>query len=308
MRVLVIGSGVLGSVYAAKLQASGHSVKLLARGGRVQELREQGIVLVNADSGEEQVVPVSVIETLDVDDRYDLVLVVVKKNQLSSVLPMIARNVSANILFMVNNPSGPEELIAALGSSRVILGFPGAGGTREGHAVRYRQVSGATQPTTIGELDGSQSERIRHIADALRQAGFNVAVSRHMDAWLKTHVALVSPIANAIYMAVARGIELKADLEVMRLLVRAVKEGLRVLHALHIPVEPSKYRLLQWVPEGLIIRIVRPHIGTPQWELTVVRHAMAARDEMKCLSDEFQCLVQRSGIPTPALNKLHSFC
>ncbi len=304
----MIGAGVLGSVYGAKLQACGHAVAVLARGERLQELREHGIVLVNVDSGEQLVSPVTVIECLEADDRYDLVLVVVRKNQLASVLPIIADNVSPNVLFMVNNPSGPDEMIQALGAERVIIGFPGAGGTREGHVVKYRQVSRRLQCTTIGELDGSQSGRVREIAELLRRAGFAVAVSLRMDAWLRTHVALVSPIANAIYMAGAKGTDLGADGEVLRLMVGAVKEGLRVLDRLQIAVEPRKYRVLQWIPEGLLISIVRPRIGTPQWELTVVKHALSARDEMKCLSDEFQRLVKRSGIPTPALNELHSHC
>ena len=33
------------------------------------------------------------------------------------------------------------------------------------------------------------------------QAGFPAATNRNMDAWLKTHVALVSPIAHALYLA-----------------------------------------------------------------------------------------------------------
>lgn len=34
MRILVLGAGVIGSVYASKLLAAGHDVVLLARGRR----------------------------------------------------------------------------------------------------------------------------------------------------------------------------------------------------------------------------------------------------------------------------------
>ena len=39
------GAGVLGSLYAARLKASGHDVTVLARGKRFDEINGQGIVL-----------------------------------------------------------------------------------------------------------------------------------------------------------------------------------------------------------------------------------------------------------------------
>jgi hypothetical protein len=38
---------------------------------------------------------------------------------------------------MLNNPMGSAGLVKGLGADRVVLGFPGAGGTLEGHVVRY---------------------------------------------------------------------------------------------------------------------------------------------------------------------------
>ena len=46
---------------------------------------------------------------------------------------------------MLNNPVGSNDLVSALGQDRVLLGFPGAGGTADGHTVRYALIS--QQPT-----------------------------------------------------------------------------------------------------------------------------------------------------------------
>lgn len=46
-RILVYGAGPLGGLFAARLQQSGNHVSILARGKRLAELREHGIVLVN---------------------------------------------------------------------------------------------------------------------------------------------------------------------------------------------------------------------------------------------------------------------
>jgi hypothetical protein len=115
--------------------------------------------------------------------RKENVMVLVRKNQLPDVLPRMAVNrPSPSFLFMVNNASGPEPLIQAVGRERVLLGFAGAGGTREGHAVTTIILSGESQPTTIGELDGQTTPRLETIADVLRGVGFPTAIEAHMDA------------------------------------------------------------------------------------------------------------------------------
>jgi len=45
MRILVCGSGPLGSLFAARLHQGGHDVTLLAHGQRLDDLRQHGIVL-----------------------------------------------------------------------------------------------------------------------------------------------------------------------------------------------------------------------------------------------------------------------
>lgn len=50
-RILVYGAGVLGSLYAARLAESGKDVTILARGQRLRELWEHGIVLEDARVG-----------------------------------------------------------------------------------------------------------------------------------------------------------------------------------------------------------------------------------------------------------------
>ncbi len=44
LRILVLGAGVTGSVYAGKLLQAGHEVVLLARGPRLSDLRNNGLV------------------------------------------------------------------------------------------------------------------------------------------------------------------------------------------------------------------------------------------------------------------------
>lgn len=49
-RILVVGAGVIGSVYGAKLLQAGNRVVILARGTRLTDLRTCGLVLDDAES------------------------------------------------------------------------------------------------------------------------------------------------------------------------------------------------------------------------------------------------------------------
>ena len=309
LRVLIFGAGVLGSLYGARLAEAGNDVTVLARGRRLGELRARGVVLEDVRSGARSVTPVRIVSELAPDDPYDVVVVLVRKTQLASVLPPLAASrATPNVLVMVSNPSGLGELIAALGRERLLLGFAGAGGTLDQGVVRYAMAPRLFQPTTIGELDGSKSPRLRRIAAAFREAGLPTRLESHIDAWLKTHEAWVSPFANAIYAAAGSNYTLARSPDALRLLVRAIREGFLVLDQLDVPVTPARFRVLRAVPERLLVTILQGVVGTPAIEVLAARHANAARDEMSTLAAEFAALAERAGVPTPAMNALRQYC
>jgi 2-dehydropantoate 2-reductase len=308
MKILVFGAGVLGSLYAARLKQSGQDVTILARQQRFVDIQEHGIVLEHALSHKKEVVPIPVVERLREDDAYDLIVVLVRKNQVSSVLPTLASHHNTpNILFMVNNPSGYDDWISAVGRERLLLGFAGAGGRRVGNVVHYAVVSRFLQPTTFGELDGSITPRVEEILRAFRGAGFPVALASNMDAWQKTHAAWVSPVANAIYMVDGDNHKLARSPHAVRLVVRAVRESFQVLRSLGIPVTPAKLQVWEWMPECLVVCFLRLWADTDHFRAIAVDHTLAAADEMWQLAEEFHTLSASTSIKTPATDELRSF-
>jgi 2-dehydropantoate 2-reductase len=301
MRLLVFGAGVLGSLYAARLKEAGHDVTILARGDRADDVRRHGIVLEDEKTGRRTETVLPVITELAPEDRFECVLVIVRREQLAAALPQLAANRSPAVLFMTNNAGGTEPLTAALGQERVLLGFPAAGGAREGHVVRYSITGGKT---TLGELSGRVTPRLQAIAGALEAAGFATAFSPNMDAWLKTHAVMVSPIAGAFYYA-GDNYKLAESAEGLRLLIAAVREGLRALSALGIPIEPGRARILRWVPAWFLRMVLRRALATRRAELLMWRHAQHARAEMQFLAGEVRRLLRRAGFPTPASDRLY---
>jgi 2-dehydropantoate 2-reductase len=193
----------------------------------------------------------------------------------------------------------------ALGSGRVLLGFAGAAGVREGALVRY--MHSKRNNTYVGELDGRRTPRLDSICEAFAETRFPVKVIDHIDAWLKTHVAVISPLAYGLYMCGGDNYRMARTRDAQVLTVRAVREGLRALMRLDHAIEP---RMLEWIfglPEPVVVAFLRLLLNTQHAEIGIAGHANAARDEMQHLADDFWKLVQLSGEPAPSLRSLYAY-
>ena len=307
MKVLVYGAGNIGSLYAARLGASGEDVAVLARGERLARIRERGIELENVTSGEKSTVVVKTVEGLEPEGAYDLVLVALGKEHVAEVLPILARNrATPSVMFFGNDAAGPGERIRALGEDRVLLGFPGAAGVASDHVIRYLITSAREQPTMIGEVDGRRSSRIEAIGNALERAGFPVSICANMDAWLKTHVTEISPTANALYMAGGDAERLARTRDALVLMGRAIREGYRVLAARGIPVTPRHHKIFSWIPEPFLVFLMRRMIESPEARIKI-GHAEQARKEMQMLADEIRALAAGTEVATPAIDRLYEY-
>ena len=302
MRFLVIGAGNIGSLYAAKLALSAQEVTVLARGARSEQILQRGIELEHAVSGERTRTPVHVVNRLGPADEYDVVLVILPKQRIAEVLPMLAANdCTPSVMFFGNNAAGPAAMTDALGHDRVLFGFPGASAVPHEGAIRYIITSAREQPTTIGELDGSTPARIVAIASALEASGFPVSVSTNIDAWLKTHVAKILPTVCALFQTGSRPEELAADDEALRLMVRGMREGFQVLRTNGVPITPRNHRIIEWLPERVLVFAMRRMISDETFALKV-GHAAEGRVEWVVLADEFRQLITQAGIPTPSID------
>ncbi|MFC1975767.1 ketopantoate reductase family protein [Chloroflexota bacterium] len=305
MKILFYGAGVLGSLYAARLQAAGQAVSILARGQRLSDIREHGIVLEDGDTRQRITTRVNVVEHLAPDDAYDLVVVLMRKNQVSAILPILAANRhTPNVLFMGNNAAGPDEMVEALGRERVLLGFARVGGYREGHVIITKVASSG--PTPIGELDGQSTPRLQQITEAFKTAGFSVAISPK-DAWLKTHFVEIGPVAHAIYLARGDNYRLARTRDGLVLTIRAIREGYEVLRALGVPITPANHKIFNWISEPILVALMRRLFNTKTAEIEMSGHANAARDEFKHLAGEFRALARTTSVPTPALDRLYTY-
>ena len=85
-------------------------------------------------------------------------------------------------------------------------------------------------------------------------------------------------------------------------MLRAIREGLEVLRANDTPITPSNHRVLLWLPEPLIVFIMKRMFSGETMTIKV-GHAEHAHREFQLLAQEFRALNAASRLPTPAMDR-----
>jgi len=300
---LFFGAGVIGSLYAGKLALSGQNVTILSRGKRLEELQQKGLVLFSEKNGEEKP-EISVISELKSDDIYDYVFVTLRNDNLNDVLPTLSQNQSQSFVFMVNTPNGFSDWIEHLGAERIIAAFPGAGGKVENGVVHYQLTAKIVQPTTLGEINGKDSQRIIILKKIIRQAGFPTAISKNMDSWLKSHLAMVCPLAYGIYYDGGNNYTLAKNKKAVTLLCKSQKENFIFLNKSKYGVEPFKLNIFRVIPTFLLSKVMSVIFNTKWSETVMYNHALLARKEMEVLTSDFIRLAENEGVELEFLKEM----
>ena len=223
---------------------------------------------------------------------------------MAATIPDLAANQHIpTLVFFLNNPTGKGLLVEHLGSQRVVLGFPGVGGTREGTRVRY--VLPRQQPTTLGEVDGQMTVRLRRLSAMFEQAGFSTAMSRNMDGWLKTHAVFISCVCAALALEGGDSVRLGQNRETVALMVSATREGFAALQSLGVRVTPFNLKVIfSWMSRWFAVRYWQRALQTDLGTLAIAPHAKAAPEEMSRVARQILVFLELSPRPVPTLKRL----
>jgi len=250
LKIAVLGAGALGCALGGVLTEAGHMVWLINRGREhVEAMRARGLVMREQRGGAGMVErTVTVRATTDCRDiaaaggPVDLLIVLVKsfhtESAIASALPIVGPRTT--VLSLQNGLGHEDVLAAAVGRQRVVAGKTYAGGVLLGPG---RIVVGTrSKETIIGELDGSESERVRDIAAAFNAAGLLTTVSTNVlgALWDK----LLVNVATGALSATTRlpyG-ELYAVPEIASTAIAAVAEAMAVARAHEVRLSVSDPR------------------------------------------------------------------
>jgi 2-dehydropantoate 2-reductase len=205
MRICVFGAGAIGGLMAARLaQKQAAEVTIIARGPHLAAMQERGLRLVS--EGEDFTVRPRCVATPEEAGPQDYVLVTLKAVGLPSAAPNIAKLMGPEtaVVSAVNGIpwwyfhklAGPHE------GRRVESVDPG--GVVSRHLPPERAIGAIVYPAaevtepgviehtygdrfSLGEPDGSRSERANRLSEALIAAGFKAPVRPRIrdEIWVK---------------------------------------------------------------------------------------------------------------------------
>ena len=257
MKIGVFGAGAIGGLLGARLMKAGADVTFVARGPHLAAMQADGVKLINGD----EILVVHPRCVADAGDAgvQDFVIVTLKAHALPAAAPAIARMM------------GPATALVTAVNGVPYWYFHGVDGPFHGRTVESVDPGGALWAVlppaqaigcvvypaaevvapgviehtygdrfTLGEPDGSRSQRIEALSAALQSAGFKAPIRPRIrdEIWVKLwgNMAFnpLSALTGATLDRLAGRADLRAVARTMMVEGQAVAEALGVRFAIGV--------------------------------------------------------------------------
>lgn len=295
MRILIIGAGVLGSNLAHSIK-KGNDVTILARNKTYENLKNNGLIIKHK-LGKKSVDHFNVIDKLDENDIYDVIFVVSRFSSLDSIVKIIEKNKSKNIVFVGNNMNA-EKYMNIKDKNILFAFFMAAGKKYDGYinSICLNKIE-------IGRTDGKDISN-EFIKSIFKETKIKLTIENKMNDYLKTHACAVLPLVFASYKVDGNLKLLKKDKEYSLLIMDAIIEGYDVLKKLGYEILPKgEYENCVNKKEKCAF-IYRFMFSNFIGKMCISDHAMSAREEFILLDNEFEKLKKKSKLETKVYDKL----
>lgn len=195
--ILIVGTGALACLFAARLAAQGLQVTMLGtwREG-LAALRMYGVTIVQED-GRQTSYPVRVVDQSGPCQGATFALVLVKSWQTQRAAQQLSGCLAADgvALTLQNGLGNYETLCEKLGAERVALGVTTTGATL--------LSSGRVRPGGEGTISLGQHPLLSPLIEMLQRGGFNLEIHQDLQAliWGKLVVnAAINPLTALLQM------------------------------------------------------------------------------------------------------------
>lgn len=244
MKIVIVGSGAIGSLYGALLsRVEDNEVYLIGRNPHIGAIRSHGLRLVGV-LGDHLFKMKTLNHARDISSA-DLVIVTTKTYD-TITAALSAKHLvdgGAHIL-LIQNGLGTEDLVAReLGTTNVLRATTCMGALQESPGVVRATGCGLTE---IGSRYEKNFAVVKSLTTMLRKAGFDARASQNIEGvvWTKTLVNCgINPVGALTGFSNGEVYENKA---LRALVVRLVEEAVKVVNALGIKLttdNPIRYTL-----------------------------------------------------------------
>ena len=206
MKICIVGAGAIGGYIGAKLAQSGAQITLIARGAHLEAIQTQGLKLLATNGSEALIKNVVATQDISAVEPQDGVIIALKAQSVVNIAPalpalyrpetMVVTAQNGIPWWYFRKQEGPYE------NQRIQSVDPD--GVIEAHIPVDRVIGCVVYPAaelavpgvirhlegdrfSLGELDGSKTERIQQLSKVLRQAGIKAPVRTQIrnELWVK---------------------------------------------------------------------------------------------------------------------------
>ena len=244
MRFLIAGAGAIGGYMGAMMARAGLDVTLFARGAHLAAMQNNGLKILSAE-GDFEVRP-QVTGNLAEAGQPDVIILGVKAHGLTQLAPQLKPLIGEHTS-VVSTQNGipwwyftdaplesvdPGGVVAASIDSKRVIGSLVYLGTEIVEPGVIRHTEG--NRISLGEPDGSRSDRVKAIAELLIKSGLRCPVTARLrnEIWVKLlgNVAFnpISALTRATLVQMARDPGVCAIVRAMMMEVEAVANKLGI--------------------------------------------------------------------------------
>lgn len=280
MRVLIVGSGVIGTVYGAHLAAADHTVSVLSHPPRTDQVAADGLRAHDVLDGGRVQAAVSVVS--QAIGPYDLVLVAVRADQLVTACAQLSGLAGNPVVVLFGNNPGGRGTVGGQQIGEMRQGFPGIGGVLRAGVADYVRIP--QQPTA---LEAGRDPRLGELEQTLNARGFPVQRVTNMDGWLLYHAAFVACVSAALFRCGTDPARLAADRPTLKLMCRAITEAFAALRRARVTGLPRNLAALHNpLLKPVAVRYWARTMRSPMGELCFAAHCRHAESEMRGLGEQ----------------------
>lgn len=304
MNVLIVGTGVIGSLYGCALSQK-HHVFHYVRQEKLTLLNQKKITFdfidERQDKKHQNTIGSYTYHCVDnANGNYDLIIVPVKTFQLTEVLrTLTVQSPDANYLLMTLDWNMSREFDKILGKSHYVLGYAGGGGT-----FRENQLwANLGNDVMLGAVDQEQQPLLISVTEMFKSCGIIPSIEANPLHWLWVHNVGSAPLGAALakYHDMSR---LLKDKRLIKISFKAMRECYIICEKRGVDLKNYDEIKMMSFPLFLLVPMFKMNFTRNPVMQRYTAHAVDSIDEMVENFKEIYATGCSLGIDMPNMQSL----
>jgi len=290
LKIAIIGTGAMGSIYAARLSNAGHSVCAIDVWADHVDAMNAGGLTIDGPEGRLQATNIRATRKLPSDEPFDLYIIATKSFAVRHSAEAIAKTLTpdAMVLTIQNGLGAGDDVAAFVPKSQIILGVAeGFGASMIGPAhVAHTSM----KQIRLGLVQGMEDQKLSRVANAWHDGGFHIEIYDDI-AQLIWEKLLCNVTLSGPCTAFGRNVaELRAQAAEWNIALSCMKEAYAI--GMHLGINFSFDDPVRYVTE------FADHVGTAKPSM-LQDHEAQRTSEIGTINGAILKLGNELNMPTP---------